>query len=294
MRIDFLSPLFLSKQLGEFTDYDQTFFANSYDFVNPNKAPMLVDQFRFVLNGRATTDVLRYGEFDVDLRVGSIPLTNGFVPVTALCPVYRTPLEHFLVWHLPKPLYVPRGIGISATFRIRRADPNVTFTIENGGRVGPVAFNVVGRSVPMGWPVPKQVFVPWAAATYVNTYINEWVSQDNELVNPHEENLVLQQLLGFTWAGLEDRGRVSNVMVQATTSQNKVLIRDPTPMNLLFPLDRRVLNVSGVLAPKEFIRVALKVKSPSDASVEQRNLAFTTIGMVGYRKIQTPWGAPAK
>ena len=23
-------------------------------------------------------------------------------------------------------------------------------------------------------------------------------------------------------------------------------------------------------------------------------LAFTTVGMVGYRKMQTPWGAPAK
>jgi hypothetical protein len=291
MRTDFLSPLFLSKQLGVFTDYDQTLFANSYDFVNPNKTPMLVDQFRFALRGTVTVDGLRFGEIDVDLRVGSIPLTNGFVPVTAFCPVYRTAIENVLVWHLPKPLYVPRGVGISATFRIRRADPNVTF--EEGG-VGQIAFNVAGRSVPMGWPVPKQVFMPWAAATYVNTYVDEWVSQDNELVNPHEENLVLQQLLGFTWTGLDDTGRASNVMVQATTSQNKVLIRDPTPLNLLFPLDRHVLNVSGVLAPKEFIRVALTVKSPSDAPTEQRNLAFTTIGMVGYRKIQTPWGAPAK
>jgi hypothetical protein len=291
MRIDFLSPLFLSKQLGVFTDYDQTLFANSYDFVNPNKAPMLVDQFRFALYDGTIVNALRSGEFDVDIRVGSIPLTNGFVPVTAFCPVYRTTLEGVLVWHLPKPLYVPRGVGISATFRIRRVDPNVTFLSDG---IGPVAFNVVGRSVPMGWPVPKQVFMPWAAATYVNTYINEWVSQDNELVNPHEENLVLQQLLGFTWATSNDSGRLSNVMVQATTSQNKVLIRDPTPLNLLFPFGRRVLNVSGILAPKEFIRVALTVKSPSDAPIEQRNLAFTTIGMVGYRKIQTPWGAPAK
>lgn len=293
MRTDFLSPLFLSKQLGTFpAAYDQTLYANSYDYLNPNKTPMLVDQIRFTVNS-AQLAAVRYGEIDVDLKLGSIPLTNGLTPITAFCPVYRNPFEFMFVWHLPKPMYVPRDVGLSATLYRRQADPNVAATTDMTSGYGPITLSLAARSIPMGWPVPKQVFMPWASATYVNTAISEWTSQDNELTNPHEENLILQQLVGFSAAGISTN-RYSIVTVQATQSQNKVLMRDPTPMNVVFPPDRRFLSMSGVLAPKEFIRVGLKVNPPPNATTPDTSLAFTTIGMVGYRKMQTPWGAPAK
>lgn len=300
MRTDFLSPLFLSKNLGNFpASYDARLFGNSYDFLNPNKTPMLVDQFRFTIgqqveNLRFQVSPLRYGEIDVEIRVGATPITNGFVPITSFCPVYRVQNENMFVWHLPKPMYVPRDVGISASFSRRQAQPGI-----EPSEIGPLTFSIAGRSVPMGWPVPKEIFAPWAAATYVNTELDEWVSQDNELVNVHEEPLVLQQLIGFSYAGnqpaLNTAGaRLAPVTVQATQSQNKMLVRDPTPFNLLFPPDRRFLAMSGVLAPKEFVRVALKVNPPPNASAPNTYLAFTTVGMVGYRKMQTPWGAPAK
>lgn len=300
-RPDFLSPLHLYAPLDAFPAAGSEQSPRAELLLNPNKSAMLIDQFRFAgnraLSNTADWDFTYLG---VDLRLGSIPLTNGIVPIPSIVPRYfgfpssGSVSDTVLTWHLPRPLYVPPGVQLYARF-VRQdvfATGNRATSIDN------VGFSAVGRSMPEDYLIPQKIWVPWATATQCRQQptqddILRFVSTDQELANPNTELLHVTSLVGFnsgrTQSSVSHPTR-SPLSAQMTLSSNKMLMRDPTDFFGLFPTDRGVLNLEAVLQSKEFIRAELELTPPSGAPSEEATIAYTTIGMIGYREVQTPIG----
>jgi hypothetical protein len=307
-RLDQLSPLLLSVPIQAVPGTTaalasgQSASANSTLIINPNRTAMLVDQFRFIFApGHANTVGVAFGEYKiyVELKLGAIPLTKGFVPIMALSPNYGySNLSGFTqamyVWHLPKPMYVPPGVQISAEFRA-----------VLGAAETPLRFAIAGRSMPEGWPIPESIYVPWACATVVpaeTTFTDGmFTSGDGDLINPHSEILRVKRFIGFKTAqvpgaaaaafyGYNDT--VYKFNLKMTLSSGKMMIRDPIPFTHLFPKSRRYFDVDAVLQPNEFIRAIMKYEAPAVDTTdgEYAFMGPAYIGMIGYREVGTPRG----
>lgn len=315
-RPDFLSPLHLYAPVDAFAAAGDEQSPNPQLLLNPNKSAMLIDQFRFsgapfnVLQGKdlSSWDFMYLG---IELRLGSIPITNGIVPISAIVPRYFSlgflnpaVLDAVMTWHLPRPLYVPPGVQLYARFvRQDALLDNVNYA-NRSSPIENIGFSAVGRSMPTDYPVPKKIWVPWATATQcrVNAQTNvggvlRFVSTDQELANPNTELLHVTAFNGFQCTSTLDQGEGivgapthSPLTVQMTLSSDKMLMRDPTDFFAMFPADRGVFEVDAVLQSKEFVRAELELTPPAGAALADLSIGYATIGMIGYREVQTPIG----
>lgn len=306
-----LSPLFLQSTLdfGTFSAIPVSRSATPLDIVNPNRSAMLIDQLRFSPaqgDGNFTNaDLLN---FTVEVLLGSIPVTKRHITLGALCPRYIRstsgspflPLTNFssdrtLVWHLPRPLYVPSNVQLA--INMQRLG---LYGLANTEKID-VA--VVGRSLPTDFPVPGSIEVPFVAEFRVDNATSypppaaadlpyRVVSADSDLANTEDRPFFIERLVGVNHAeqvAFDDVGptRDANFTVQMSLSNGTLLIRDPVPFFVAFPSDRGILPVSAKLQPGEFIRCELEAGDP-DADQYSRGVATTAVAMHGYRKIQTP------
>ncbi len=299
-RPDFLSPLHLFAPLDDFAAAGSEQSPNPQLLLNPNKSAMLIDQFRF--SGASCGDNLSdwvFAYLGVDLRLGSIPLTNAIVPIASIVPRYMqenagAPQDAVMTWHLPRPLYVPPGVQLYARFVRQAIFP--TAGNNRQGTIGNIGFSAVGRSMPQDYPVPKKIWVPWATATECKKDLTRFVSKDQELANPNVELLHVTGFNGFNVSYVDEEARLdgtptqSPLSVQMTLSSGKMLMRDPMNFFSLFPTDRGGLDVNAVLQSKEFVRAELELTPPAGAEPRDQTIAYTTIGMIGYREVQTPIG----
>lgn len=290
MTEDFLSPLLLAAD-GFTLGVNGSAAVNPGQLINPNREAMLVDEFRFSFldgtdDGNGTgvdmTSVL------INLTFGATPLTNGFIPVRSFMPIYsQYPYDGTIAWRLARPLYVPPDVQIGAFFQRK-----LPFTSWNGGTPGintttPFGFSIAGRSMPAGMEIPKKIYVPWACATSVYSEVVPFISGDADLSNPFDVPLNVDYLTGFQQN--EDAVVIPTpVTFQATLSNGKVLARDPIPFFALFQPDRPTVRMRALLQPKEFISVVLDLPQPTE---EDTNIIFTTVGLTGWREMQTPQGA---
>jgi len=304
MRPDFLSPIFLGGSLGTFAA-EGAFAALSNTLTkNPNKTPMLIDEIRFsqalgAADANYTGAKWPFAYLQADISLGGIPLTKGYVPLSVFGPNYingaqagfggATPAQELvLTWHLPKPLYVPPGVGILANF-VRKTPYPVGGDPANGITSPNMGMWVVGRSMPEGMPTPKKIWVPWVTSTQVRTQTTRFVSRDSEMSNPHDEPLTVTQFIGWNCARTGTGMIPCPFTVQATWSNNKMFIRDPTPFGMMFPSDRGYFNTRATLMRGQFARFELEC-----TPLNSETLEGATVGMVGYREINTPQGADAK
>lgn len=315
MRPDFLSPLYLRSSAPLSQADGSTCSPNTVNLINPNRTAMLIDQFRFSgpnsQGSMQESDVCQY--ILVDLKLGAIPLTNKLIPIGAVAPTYlKYPSypgssggvlpDTQLTWHLPRPLYVPPNVQLSVKFsRAPFAAINHTGTPLIPTSAFDMTLGVAGRSMPAGWPIPQKIIVPWVNATSVYDAVTDWESKDSDLGNPHQEPLRITRFVGFNGTtmtrvspdGNSYAGLYGNIApdfnVRMTLSSGKMLVRDPTPFFHLFPGDRPFFNCDGLLQQNEFVRAMISM-TPVE-NIEQTDLRFTTIGMIGYREIQTPQGA---
>jgi len=288
---DFLSPIVLTAD--SFTlpvDAEPL----STQLLNPNRTAMLVDEFRFgtgfdVAAG-ATLDN-DFAQIVADIKLGGAPLTNGETPIRSFMPTYtQTTTVSFavsdrqLTWHLPRPMYVPPNVQLHVKFR-RKLPTGWSINDANAA----YNFSIAGRSIPSGMQVPDKIYVPWAAAMAVFTDASlPFTSNNAAVANPHDEALHMSYLCGYSYNSVQGSTIRMPVTVQASFSNGKLLIRDPTPFYALFPPDRPVMRLDGLLQPKQFVQFFLDMPT---TSVLYPNLIFTTIGLVGYRQVQTPQGA---
>jgi hypothetical protein len=310
---DFLSPLLLTSDTLLVTSTSAV-QVDPTQMLNPNSTAMLVDQFRIALNDTAdTADAAAViDQIYVNIQVGALPITNGYVPAVSLCPAYDVTTSIIysnpLVWHLPKPLYVPPNTTMFISLlRVVNADSG--FSSNLGVRVA-----IAGRSLPSNYPVPDEIYVPWGSATVVDTNQTTtlatrqiYVSPDNMLGNPHDSDLlvtrfvgyrndlVISALLSYSYNDIEGPNTTT---VKLTVSNGKMLVREPTPFFHLFPMGRRYFDMRAVLRGKksvggsggEFVRAQFSWQANDEHGATQ-GMNLMMLGMIGYRIAPTPLGA---
>lgn len=300
MDTDFLSPLSLAVEPFTIGGDGAEETPDPTKLINPNRSAMLVDSFRFHV-GLATVGAngLDFASMMAKLTFGSTPLTNQFIPLPAFAPLYFAyPLDALgngdsgdctLTWHLARPLYVPPDVQVGVSFK--RKIPIASWASDINTSQ-PWGFSIAGRSMPAGMEIPEKIFVPWACATSVYSSTLPFMSSDADITNPFDEPLNIDYFTGFNMrdiiAGTRRGTSRTPITFQATLSSGKVLARDPTPFNLLFPPDRPILRTRGLLQPKEFVSVVIDVPQPT---VDDSDAVFTTVGMTGWRELPTPQGA---
>lgn len=282
-----LSPLFISALVPAGST---NVTVNPTTLANPNRAPMLVDQFRLMPAPQSdgaliTSFPSQLTQLQINLHMGNLPLTNGFVHVLSTMP---RPLFAGLIWHLPKPLWVPPDVQISVQLRVVGATTTLSTIISY--------FSIVGRSVAGGVPIPKTIYAPWAASAIQdpnNTASTRWITPDNALGNPFNEPMRVTRLLGFVQNGAQT-AKTDTHTVKMTLSNGKMLVRDPVPFSMLFPGGTvqaglgdlggtGYFDISGVLQPKQFIRGIVDYTATDSM--------MNVLGMVGYHEVPTPRGS---
>lgn len=318
----FWSPLHLSGVTGALNSIGSDLQVNPQKLLNPNRGPMLIDQFRFSFdqseratyeNEDPTTAFLSI--IAAEIRLGAIPFMSSPVTLGAFVPRYvgssqggqplstvsssfsAVPNEDTIwVWHLAKPIFVPQNVQVGVRFIRQRL-----FAIGSTGMFEPtltipsVRVSIAGRSLPEDEPSPQKIWVPWVSETKASVEEPTFTSADSDLINAHAEPLHVKALGAVNYVATDaiepQAGRPSygDLRVQMTSSNGTAIIRDPTPYTLVFPNDRGTLPVDAVLQPGQFLRCGLEVvNSPSTAVDADKNVQFTSVGMTGYRLIDTP------
>lgn len=183
---------------------------NAAALKNPTGAAMMIHQIKFSLKAQVSSGAqfqatVLGGMILCDLKLGNIPLTNGFVPVWNFVKPNSFNSELFTLiteeatadaayaefcWTLARPLYVPANAVIIPSFSNTGLVPN---TID-------VRISYAGRSLKAGAAPPKRVFIP-----YVSSYISKNFPADDEdsdesselsIINPFDQPLKLQRLTG--------------------------------------------------------------------------------------------------
>lgn len=318
---DFLSPIVVSSSIYPVAT-NTSLQIDPTQLLNPNRTAMLVDQFRFSLNDSGSTNLDRsFGyQMYVSIQLGAIHMTNGYVPLVSLCPYYDgvpsavgnggeatgvVGLDNPLVWHLPRPLYVPPNVTIYVSMQ-RIVPKSDTMTTNLGMRVA-----VAGRSLPANYPIPANIYASWASSSYVNGLqgtatstlagVTTFVTPDNALGNPNDSPLMVTRLLGFHQpvpvfiSNTDVQNGPNGMTVRMTISNGKLLVREPTPFFHLFPLSRRFLDLRAYLRGSnevpggEFVRARIDFTPPT--SVNYSAFQFTGLGLVGYRSVPCPPGS---
>lgn len=318
----FWSPLHLSGAVGPFNAVGDDLMVNPQTLLNPNRGPMLIDQFRFSpmydeTEREPLTDaereLLALAVLAVEIRVGSIPLMSKPVTLGSFVPRYvgahapggpagivysgaqASPYDNIYVWHLDKPLYVPQNVQLTVRIVRQRIFQNGT-SPEPTISIKQVRVSVVGRSLPEDEPNPPSVWMPWVSETQGNVASNLFVSNDSDLINSNSVPLHVKQLcsvnLGYVYEQAYEAYRyqptIDDLRVQMTASNGTVIIRDPTPYTLLFPHDRGLLQLDAILQPGEFFRCGLEIPRTPGFDTTAGHIQFTSVGLTGYRTIPTP------
>lgn len=315
----FWSPLYLTGTVGPLTAIGTDLVVNPRALLNPNRGPMLIDQFRFsFVKGEGTehdADNLAFlSTIACEIRLGAVPFMPKPVTLGSFVPRYvgndgaavgspysnvfnpPTSQDSIFVWHLHKPLFVPQNVQLLVRLIRQRlyqqgtmVEPDIAFTS--------VRVSAIGRSLPEDEPNPQQMWVPWVTETKASVDSDQFVSGDADIVNSNEEPLHVKALCSVNYRRVTESANngptPGDLRVQMTASNGTAFIRDPTPYGLVFPIDRGTLSIDAVLQPGQFMRCALEIPaSPAAAPAADKVVQFTSVGMTGYRRIATPRNNP--
>jgi len=315
----FYSPLHLSATVGPLNNIGDDLVVNPRNLLNPNRGPMLIDQFRFAFSDLAdvegeTPSFTFLSVLACEIRLGAVPLMPKPVTLGSFVPRYvgslyagiysgnpysnvaASPLssDTIFVWHLDKPLFVPQDVQL--TVRLVRQRLFANGSMPEPTRTFPeVRVSVVGRSLPENEPNPPRIWVPWVTETKASVDEPSFTSGDADIVNSNAEPLHVK-----AFASINYRHAISgeigvygptfgDLRVQMTASNGTAFVRDPVPYKLLFPVDRGLLPVDAILQPGQFMRCGIEIaETPALWDSYDKVVQFTSVGMVGYRSIQTP------
>ncbi len=307
-----LSPLILQAQISPPAGGGSFGLADTTLLENPFQAPMWLDEIRFRVPN--TTSVgAAWSSLRVELKLGEIPITNGFVPISTLGKVLDesdgSPGGEFYMnsftWKLPKPLFIP------ARELLR---PTIYFVPFSGAPARTVNIIYACRPLPKGTPTPRVLQLPWvtyfqpAMLTTPNATDQVDLSTPSDIFNPFDQDLHVQRFLGRfmiqdATQGIDggnagdlssalintDTGAiVTGTFVSAQDSFNNILIRDPTPFASVFDRIDRAWTVNCMLPPKGFYLFTIdRIWSAYTPALT----ATVAISMIGWREVQYVQGA---
>lgn len=284
---------------------------------NPLGGPMEIHEIRFQIYARQPAEALaslpaylsdQGALVGVKLDLGSIELTNGFVPAWCLgqdmnenaknlfinnLPTGRVnQISSYYRWVLPKPLYVPEGATVIPQFQHRGFAP---VTVQVG-----IAYS--GRALPRNSPKPQKAFVPWVSSYYSQamqfstTATTFDQSSPVDIFNKWDTPIHLQRFtvrspvivptLG-QWADWNNvLGTYLDFMqARIIDSSGIPIVRKFTPLGEIVNPQYKTWEISGaVQAPGDFWNVFVKLTPVTVPLVDTTILAQTQMALVGYRE----------
>lgn len=197
----------ISLTAGSIVKANSTAAVNTRALRNPTGAPMEIHEIRFeaaiddtsTSAGERMVEYITPGVMGVDLSLGSMPLTNGFVPAWLLGRGTHLREEGGVgsngkrvlhTWRLSRPMYVPAGGVVTPTLQHR------------GGITQPLDMRITlsGRSL-VGQRKPTRSFLPYATSYVSKTFDANSLrdtdeSRELDLVNPSSEPLMVERFTG--------------------------------------------------------------------------------------------------
>jgi hypothetical protein len=284
---------------------------------NPLGGPMEIHEIRFQIYARQPAEAIaslpaylsdQGALVGVKLDLGSIELTNGFVPAWCLgqdmnenaknlfinnLPTGRVnQISSYYRWVLPKPLYVPEGATVIPQFQHRGFAP---VTVQVG-----IAYS--GRALPRNSPKPQKAFVPWVSSYYSQamqfstTATTFDQSSPVDIFNKWDTPIHLQRFtvrspvivptLG-QWADWNNvLGTYFDFMqARIIDSSGIPIVRKFTPLGEIVNPQNKTWEISGaVQAPGDFWNVFVKLTPVTVPLVDTTILAQTQMALVGYRE----------
>lgn len=303
-----VSPLLLQAQITPPQAGGSFGLADTTRLENPFRAPMWLDEIRFRLPVGSGTgvDPDAWSSLFIELKLGNIPLTKGFVPISLFGKVLNDSQNvgeyanngapGVFTWKLPRPLYIP------ARELLR---PTMYYETFSGAPAKTVNIVYVCRPIEKNAPVPRKLDVPWVTfyrPAFLTAAGSDQTDQSSpsDLSNPWNEELHVQRFvgrfMGRNAAGEDDvnmglasaritlaTGAIAiGTLVSAQDSYNNILIRDRTPFAHVFNFIDRAWTVNCILPPKGFYLFTID-RLWSGAS--GATVATVGISMVGWREV---------
>lgn len=281
---------------------------DSKGLLNESRGPMLLDEIAFLISYTEGDDVVRPGfasQYAVKIDYGRYPLTNGYVPLMCMSPPYNpeseftgkaniyyryggegefkaTPRWGYFSWRLPKPLFVLRGQGLTASILFtpdpRRADTSYLSIVST--TVGSATMALKGRALPYMTKTPMMQDVPYVsgfAPVYSGTpgAGGAWDrsrTNELELKNTFGSDLHVQRLIARAESGgSTDTTATTDSSIPITTSTNqpvwtlinltdlhgRPISRDPIAHNSLAGTTGLCWNLGVDLPPREGFLVSI-------------------------------------
>jgi len=230
-----------------------------------------------------------------DLKMGSISLTNGSIPIWCFGRAENLAAENMVdstdnltffsySWRLPRPLFIPAGATVIPTF-VHTGYINSTINMR------------VGYSARTIFKKPKKICVPWVAkyASKVFTVSDVGVDRSSELdlVNPHPEPLNLQRFVGRLLSLSEgsssdgEQSLISEfVTMRMTDSYGRPIVRSFSPSAAVFEPSTRSweMDNGSQLDPESFYIVDLNL-SDNAVNIAAGDVTQVFISCVGWREM---------
>lgn len=251
-----LPPLLLQAQITPPNQGGSMGLADSTLLENPFSSPMLLDEIRFRLppteaynNSGTTTDGADWSRLRIELKLGNVPLTNGFVPLSLLGKVlsdgvaggafstspYAVLTESAsssggatcFTWKLPRSLFIPARdfLRVTAYFQTHSAP-----TAGTAVSTRTVTIMYACRPLPKNAPTPRRLCFPWvtffqpADLTCPGAADTFDQSTPADLFNPFDQDLHVQRFVGrvmgqSTWGDVNTNAGLASANVDFANGQ---------------------------------------------------------------------------
>lgn len=268
-----ISPIVLRAQITPPSGGGSFGLADTTVLENPFQGPMWLDEIRFSMSPFTASNA--WGSFKVELKLGDVPLTNGFVPMSLLGKMQNcstvagetSNAPHVFIWKLPKPLFIP-------TRELLRP----TMYYDNVGapaQAQTITITYACRPLPKDTPTPKKLHIPWVSyfkpvsVTTPGATDRTDHSTPADIFNPFKQDLHIQRFVGRLMGNivgganklmdlasakidLATSNPTVGTFVSAQDSFNNILIRDPTPFAHVFDVVDMSWTVNCTLPPQGF------------------------------------------
>lgn len=281
MNLDQGWPLVLSSEAtlaGQTTQ-----FPSQHALRNPTGEPFKIHEIRFSLKSDA--DFLTGATFACKLDLGTVAVTNGFIPVWNFGRVISRDQDVGLQfsWRLKHPIYIPAGSLLTANFaNLGQSTQSIT------GRVSYFCSST-------DRPPPDRVFLPWVSKYVGKAFpladAGSDVSKENDLMNPFDTDLSISRLVGrfslFSATGDDYESYTGSqlLLTRVSLSNGDPLVRTPTPFQQVFGQEGRAWEQRNtILKPKQFFQVY--IDKQASAGVEEYKTIQPYVSIIGYREMR--------
>ena len=261
--------------------------------MNPTGEAFKIHEIRFTLKSDSTVVLATTGAtIGCKFELGSLALTNGFVPIWNFGRVISTDQDMNLQysWRLAQPLYIPAGATLLPNFQ----------HFGTTSRTVTARVSYFASTMPVGAPAPRRMFLPWVSSYIGKAFpyatADSDVSRETDLLNPFDTDLLISRLIGrFNLFGAtldtnESRFGAQLIDVRVSLSNGDPLVRTDTPFAQVFGQEGRAWEQRNtILKPKQYFQVFVTKNATADVSEQSTIQPF--VSLVGYREMQISGGA---